>query len=298
VTPPSGRFIIQLFLVPGLIVAVAVLILLGFRYLVSGVQTKDSYLSALDSPNADIRWRGAHDLAQVLKRPESLALASDPKFALDLAERLGRARAELQTAEKATAERVEKLPVEEHDAAWRGLAAQRNHVLYLTACLGDFTVPVGVPLLSDLALEKDGPDPKGTALRRRRAVWALANLGENCKRRYQGTGAAPGEKVLSAEQKTAIVAELKREAAGNGERAAWARTALAYADGGPLEGSWGPVVRVDETLAECAKADDPYLRALVALALNFWDGDRVEPTLLRLARDDGRGQRIEINETD
>src|SRR5262249_13319192 len=88
VTPPSGRFIAQLFLVPGLIVAVAVLLLLGVRALVGGAQTADRFLQQLDSPNADIRWRGAHDLAQVLKRPESLALASDPRFALDLAERL------------------------------------------------------------------------------------------------------------------------------------------------------------------------------------------------------------------
>src|SRR5712671_5220379 len=83
VTPPSGRFIVQLFLVPGLIVAVAVVILMGFRYLVGGSRSTEHYLRDLDNPNADIRWRGAHDLAQVLKRPESLALASDPKFALD-----------------------------------------------------------------------------------------------------------------------------------------------------------------------------------------------------------------------
>src|SRR5207302_117404 len=83
----------------GLIVAVAVLILLGFRYLVGGARTTENYLRALDSPNADIRWRGAHDLAQVLKRPESLALASDPHFALDLAERLRRALDELDRAE-------------------------------------------------------------------------------------------------------------------------------------------------------------------------------------------------------
>jgi hypothetical protein len=298
VTPPSGRFLIQLFLVPALIVAVAVFILLGFRYLVSGTRTTESYLSALDSPNADIRWRGAHDLAQVLKRPESLELASDTRFALDLAERLRRALDELRQAEKATAERVAPLPAAQQDAAWRGLAAQRNHVLYLAACLGDFAVPVGVPLLSDMALEPDGPDVKGSTLRRRRAVWALANLGENFKRRYQGRTTQPGEKVLSDAQKQAMIAELTQEAAGTGDRATWARNTLAYLTPGQAVAASPPVVRVDQTLEQCAHADDPYLRSLVALALNFWDGDRVEPTLRELARDDGHGRRIEITDND
>jgi hypothetical protein len=299
VTPPSGRFIVQLFLVPGLIVAVVLCILLGFGYLVSSERTPEKFLSDLDSSNADIRWRGAHDLAQVLKRPESLALASDPKFALDLAERLRRAHTELDQAEKATAERVATLPPEEQAAAWRGLSAQRNHVLYLTACLGDFTVPVGVPLLSEMALKEKGPDMKSNALRRRRAVWALANVGENYKHRYLGVGAQPGEKVLSEEQKAEIVGELKRQRQRGGERAEWAENALSYRVRPPEDSTlYMRRVAVDQTLDQCSRADDPYLRSLVALALNFWDGPRVEPALLRLSHDDGHGQRIEINEND
>ena len=226
VTPPSGRFIVQLFLVPGLIVAVVLCILLGFGYLVSSERTPEKFLSDLDSPNADIRWRGAHDLAQILKRPESLALASDPRFALDLAERLRRALTELDQAEKATAERVATLPADEQAAAWRGLSAQRNHVLYLTACLGDFTVPLGVSVLSEMALKEKGPDVKGNALRRRRAVWALANLGENFKHRYLGVNAQPGDKILNDEQKAGIVQELERERRSGGERGEWAENAL------------------------------------------------------------------------
>ena len=88
VTPPSGRFIAQLFLVPGMIVLVAVVMLLAFRYLLGGGYVPANFLKQLDSDNADIRWRGASDLAQVLKRPESMHLKSDPAFALDLAQRL------------------------------------------------------------------------------------------------------------------------------------------------------------------------------------------------------------------
>jgi hypothetical protein len=298
VTPPSGRFIIQLFLVPGLVVAVAVVVLLGARYLFGSVQSTDRYLHDLDSSNADIRWRGAHDLAQVLKRPESLALASDPKFALDIAERLRKALDEVAHLEKTTAERTAKLSQAEKDAGWRSLATQRNHLLYLAACLGDFTVPVGVPLLSDMALRDDGPDLKATTLRRRHAVWTLVNLGANVQHRYLGINSQPGDKVLTAEQKAAIEAELQQEAAGTGNRAAWARNALYYLDKNKRADSAMPLVRADQTLDRCSRADDPYLRELVALASNFWEGDLLEPMLLRLAHDDGHGQRIEINEND
>ena len=55
---------------------------------------------------------------------------------------------------------------------------------------------------------------------------------------------------------------------------------------------------VDAALANVARADDPYLRSLTALALNFWDGPQTEPALLRLARDRGRGELIKITEND
>src|SRR4051794_40116275 len=73
VEPPSGRFIVQLFVVPGLIVLVVVMVLMGLFYLTSR-QSPEYFLRQLDSDNADIRWRGAADLAQILKRPESGSL--------------------------------------------------------------------------------------------------------------------------------------------------------------------------------------------------------------------------------
>src|SRR5437870_11465349 len=87
VTPPSGRFIAQLFLVPGTIVLVAVLIILGINYLFIGGYTPQYFLGKLDSDNDDIRWRGASDLAQHIKRPESKALKTDAAFAIDMAQR-------------------------------------------------------------------------------------------------------------------------------------------------------------------------------------------------------------------
>lgn len=281
VEPPSGRFMAQLFLIPLLIVSVVVLLVLGSHYLVSERRTPAHYLRELDNPNLDIRWRGAHELAQVLKRPESLALASDVKFALDLAERVSQETAELEKAVQATAAQIAQLPQEEKDAAWRKLGDRRNYALYLIATLGDFTVPVGAPLLMDIGMQPNGPDLKGSTLLRRRAVWALANLGENVKR----------YRTLSADKKEAVVATLVKESKGSTPRAAWARTAHDFVTRGKPLG-------VDAALEKIAGCDDPYTRALVAHAFNFWDGPRAEPTLLKLARDDGWGVRVEITEND
>ncbi len=55
VQAPSGRFIVQLFLVPGLIVTVAVLILLAFGWLVGGESQPDKLLERLESTNAEVR---------------------------------------------------------------------------------------------------------------------------------------------------------------------------------------------------------------------------------------------------
>src|SRR5580765_8273836 len=90
VQPPSGRFIAQLFVIPGLIILVVVLLFIGSTMLVKRDREPDPFLVQLDSDKADIRWRGASDLAQILKRPEpgTLRWKADAKFALDLTERL------------------------------------------------------------------------------------------------------------------------------------------------------------------------------------------------------------------
>src|SRR5438309_1502380 len=90
VQPPSGRFIAQLFVIPGLIIFVVVVLIIGSKMLVTREREPGHFLVQLDSDNADIRWRGASDLAQILKRPEPATLRwkADAKFALDLTERL------------------------------------------------------------------------------------------------------------------------------------------------------------------------------------------------------------------
>ena len=58
VVAPSGRFIIQLFLVPGLIVAGAVIILLGFSWLAGGPRTPEAFLRGIYSPYPDHDFKG------------------------------------------------------------------------------------------------------------------------------------------------------------------------------------------------------------------------------------------------
>ncbi len=311
VAPPSGRFILQLFLVPGLIVAVAVLLWFGFRSIFGQAQTADAFLSRLDDPNPEIRWRGASDLAQTLGREES-PLRTDAKFGLDLAERLQKATNELSEEETRLQSKIAELPEKKRRKAWRKLDSKRKLVIFLTSAVRNFEAPVGAPVLCEIAL-RESPDLEGNAELRRIAVVALGHLGSNLRKFDK----------LDPEKKEEILSTLKKEAEGSSPRSDWARTALYYIDTRPAGGRvlmdsvvpvlvataehpWAAtamiyalnrtptVTLVDETLAKLARAEDRGLREYVAVALSFWDGPLVEPTLLMLAEDDGHGKLIEV----
>jgi hypothetical protein len=297
VVPPTGGFIAQLFLVPGLIVTGIVLLLLAVNWLIGGARTPEQFLKNLDNPNPEVRWRAADDLAQVLLRDDHLA--ADPGFALDLAERLRRGVDSAAEAEQAYADRMRRLPADlpeavrrrlEDDSRRKELDAERAYVHYLMACLSDFTVPVAVPLLADLAAKPDlaaEADARvirpevAWASRRPEAVWALAKLGENAKRFDQ----------LPTDHQKALLDALAEEAGSGSERARWAeagRTVLAGRQSGKPS-----LVGLDSVFATCAADPDPFLRKITAYALNFWEGDdqenaRLDDILLRLAEDDGR----------
>lgn len=67
VEPPSAGFIVQLFVVPAIIVAVIVGVYLLFGQLASGEQDWRKQLTDLRSDNPHVRWRGALGLAQMLQ---------------------------------------------------------------------------------------------------------------------------------------------------------------------------------------------------------------------------------------
>src|SRR5262249_13225997 len=150
----------------------------------------------------DVRWRAASDFAQKLKRDPQLA--ADARLGLELAELLNQAVDELdrQAPEIAKLDTAEKLK----STAFTTFRKQREYVQFLTACLGNMSVPVGVPELTRLADKDKGGDAKTTGLLRRQAVWALANLGENCRQ----FDALPAEQRDPVRAK--IMADLQQEA--------------------------------------------------------------------------------------
>src|SRR5579859_7581471 len=67
VQPPSAGFIIQLFVVPGLIVLAIVGVWLLFGKLATGEQDWKRMVMELQHPNVHRRWRAATELAQIVK---------------------------------------------------------------------------------------------------------------------------------------------------------------------------------------------------------------------------------------
>lgn len=72
VQPPSAGFIVQLFVVPGVIVVAIVAVWLLFGKLATGEQDWQSLVVELQHPNEHRRWRGALGLSQLLKADQEL----------------------------------------------------------------------------------------------------------------------------------------------------------------------------------------------------------------------------------
>ncbi|NDC53496.1 MAG: HEAT repeat domain-containing protein [Planctomycetia bacterium] len=149
VEPPSAAFLVQLFLVPGLIVAIIVCVWLAFHWLAHLGNDPQAYVRTLRRDNEG-RWQAALNLANDLRGPGAAALKQDEA----LAGELGRILAE-EAARGRTGEQSETLRI------------------YLCRALGEFSVPSAAgPLLERLV---DASDPQ-TA---RAAVEALAVLETN-----------------------------------------------------------------------------------------------------------------------
>jgi HEAT repeat protein len=81
VEPPSAGFIIQLFVIPAIIVAVVVVVWLLFGKLAGGERDAMSYVETMKSPGAN--WRAAYELASLIKNDPKLA--RDPRLLGELA---------------------------------------------------------------------------------------------------------------------------------------------------------------------------------------------------------------------
>lgn len=90
VEPPSAKFIVQLFVVPGVIVAAIVGVWLLFGKLASAEQNWQALVADMKSSNEHRRGRGAMGLAQALatdqhRRDDGPRLATNPQVAQELA---------------------------------------------------------------------------------------------------------------------------------------------------------------------------------------------------------------------
>jgi hypothetical protein len=281
VLPPSGTHLVKLFIVPLLIVGGLLLGAFLFLKLTGGsvVRSPESFLADLRSGNPDVRWRAAQDLAQVLTRDERLA--SDPAFGLELTDELRQALHDTEETEKAVAEELTKDPEANVAEKQKDLEAGRNYILYLSGCVGNLSNPVGTPLLKRMAVDGGSGPSKVQATRRWRALWSLANLGENLKR-FDG---------LPPERQEAVVAEFERQATGEGERSRLAGETAAYLKG-RREGA-APSLGVDEVLVRCTADKNPFLREVAVFALNFWDGgSAVDEALVARLDDQGQGEEL------
>jgi hypothetical protein len=283
VTPPSGQVIVRLFLVPALIVGGIVGVLLVVNWLFSRMHTPESFLKKLDDPNPEVRWRAASDLAQTL--PRDPRLAGNAHFALELARRLQKTLKARSSEERAFAARLGDLSPAEALRDRRKLEPERNYVRFLCGSLGGFLVPVGVPLLSEVALsEPEGLEPVVVADRRQAALVSLATLGQNL-RRFDD---------LPDDQKQAILTSLE-DAGTDSTTSGWARATLDYLRKrhDKVPDDFG----VDRVIEGCAGASDPAIRYLAAYLANFWFGDgkqnrRIDRVLVSLSADRGQGKDV------
>ena len=104
VQPPSAGFIVQLFVVPGLIVLAVVAVWALFGRIAAGEQDWRKLAQELQSPNTHIRNRAMYGLAQVLDQDrlrgeQGQHLASNPEIVRGLSDQLVK---ELQTGSSST----------------------------------------------------------------------------------------------------------------------------------------------------------------------------------------------------
>src|SRR5215217_2371109 len=85
VEAPSAGFIVQLFVIPAVIVAVVIVVWLLFGKLAGGERDAMEYVRLLRSPDA--HWRAAYELASLIQNDPKLA--SDPKLLGELTDLLG-----------------------------------------------------------------------------------------------------------------------------------------------------------------------------------------------------------------
>jgi HEAT repeat protein len=147
VEPPSAAFLVQLFLVPAVIVAIIVCVWLAFHWLAHLGNDPQAYVRTLRRDNEG-RWQAALNLANDLRGPGGGALKSDDA----LAGELGRILAD-EVASGRTGEQSQTLR------------------LYLCRALGEFAIPTAALPLVAQAGRVDDPQTARAAIEALAVLW-------------------------------------------------------------------------------------------------------------------------------
>ena len=154
IEPPSAGFLVQLFLIPGLIVAIIVVVWLLFHWLAQMGNDPREYVKKLRGNN-EVRWQAAVNLAGALHGAAGDEIKHDPQVAADLRQILD---------EEIDAASMDERPI--------------NLRVYLCRALGEFDVPEALPALLKAASTQRADAEMDV---RRAAVHGLASLASNLK---------------------------------------------------------------------------------------------------------------------
>jgi HEAT repeat protein len=198
VEPPSAGFLVQLFLVPGLIVAIIVGVWLTFHWLAHLGQDPQAYVRTLRRDNEG-RWQAALNLANDLRGPGGAVLKADAT----LAGELGRILA---------------------DESKSGRTGEQSQMLrvYLCRALGEFTIPEALGPLLERAKDTNQPQVA------RAAIEAIAVLSTNL---VAAGGSPSGTGVADA-----VVTASRSEDPGLRSAAAFALGVVGEKGTGPADG--------------------------------------------------------------
>jgi hypothetical protein len=191
VRPPSAGFLVQLFVIPGVIVLLMVLVWLLVTWLPQMGNDVASNLKAIEGSGAN-RWQAAVNLANLLRNDTSGDLKRDRETAARLSAKLNEELTAKKTGEDAALFRV-----------------------YLATALGEFFVDTPLPVLVRAIQTEESSDVKPSL--RVAATRAVAVLSNNLKRET-------GKPIVDSEATAAII-----EASRSDE--SMLRTAAAFALG-------------------------------------------------------------------
>lgn len=276
VEAPNVRMILQLFIVPGLLVALVIgFILVFFGGVGVGPRSPSDFISGLGSQSGHKRQQTAHDLAQYL--PRQAELREDVGFALDVADLLDK-EMKLQKVNPPKPDRNGEV---------------MDLLEYLPAVVGNFQVPVGLPLLEELVrTNADKLQVQLNLLRFRNALIAIGMLGARLKE-FDANPPEVRERQLAA---------LAREAGDEPGRKLWAKQALNYLQRRQAHrqaGSKEPLaddLGLVPTLTIGARGGDEMGRKLAVLALANWDEKGTEELLREMTNPGGVIEVFEDND--